>query len=40
MLDGLTDDKMNCFLDEHPTIMPVFEIDVLSSVESYVATCS
>ena len=30
MLDGLTDNEMNSFLNEHPTIMPLFKIDVLS----------
>ena len=33
MLDGLADDKMNTFLDEHPTIVLLFEIDVLSAIE-------
>ena len=37
MLDGLTDDEMNSFMEEHPTIVPVFEIDVLPAVEPYVA---
>ena len=36
MIDGLTDDEMNSFLDEHPTIVPLFEINVLSVVEPYV----
>ena len=30
--------KMNSFLNEHPTIVPLFEVDVLSAVEPYVAT--
>ena len=38
MLDGLVDDEMKSFLDEHPTIIPLFEVDVLSAVEPYVAT--
>ena len=37
MLDGLTDDEMNSFLEEHPTIVPLFEVDVLSAVDPYVA---
>ena len=37
MLDGLADEDMNSFLDEHPTIIPLFEIDVLSVVEPYIA---
>ena len=38
MLDGLTDDEMNFLLEEHPTIVPLFEVDVLSVVEPYVAS--
>ena len=37
MLDGLADDKMNSFLDAHPMIIPLFKIDALSVIESYVA---
>ena len=37
MLVGLTDDEMNYFLEEHPAIMPLFEFDVPSAVEPYVA---
>ena len=37
MLDGLTDDKMNLFLEVHPTIVPIFEVDVLSAIEPYIA---
>ena len=40
MLDGLADDEMNSFLEEHPTIVPLFEIHVLSAVEPYIATNS
>ena len=36
MLDGLADDEMNSFVDEHPTIVPLFKIDVFSVVEPYV----
>ena len=35
MLNGLADDEMESFLDEHPTIVPFFEIDVLMVVEPY-----
>ena len=38
MLDGLTDEEMNSFLEAHPAIVPLFEVDVLSVVEPYVAT--
>ena len=37
MLNGLTEDKMDHFLEEHPTIVPLFEIDVLTMVEPYVS---
>ena len=37
MLDGLTSDEMNTFLDEHPTIVPIFKINVLSAIEPYLA---
>ena len=36
MLDGLTDDEMNSFLEEHPTIILLFEIDVLLAIEPYI----
>ena len=35
MLNGLVDDEMESFLDEHPMIIPFFEIDVLTVVEPY-----
>ena len=38
MLNGLEDDEMYSFLDEHPMIVPLFDIDVLSSVELYIAS--
>ena len=37
MLDGLVDDERKMFLEEHPTIVPLFEIDVLSAIEPYLA---
>ena len=40
MVDGLTDNEMNSFLEEHPTIVPLFEIDVLTAVETYLADTS
>ena len=36
MLHGPTDEEMNSFMDEHPTIIPLFEIDVISVVKPYV----
>ena len=32
MLDGLTDEEMDNYLEEHPMIIPLFEIDVLKAV--------
>ena len=37
MLNGLTEEEMESFVDEHPTIAPLFEIDVLMAVEPYLA---
>ena len=37
MLNGLTEDKMDHFLEEHPTIVPLFKIDVLTAVRPYVS---
>mgnify|MGYP000739397186 CR=1 FL=1 len=35
MLNGLADDEIESFLDEHPTIIPLFKVDVLRTVEPY-----
>ena len=32
MLDGLTDDEVEDFLEDHPTIIPLFEIDVIPTI--------
>ena len=32
MLDGLADDEVDDFLEDHPTIIPLFEIDAISAV--------
>ena len=37
ILNGLGDDKMNSCLDDDSTIVPFFEIDILMSVEPYIA---
>ena len=34
MLDGLTDEEVDDFLEDHPTIIPLFEIDVISAIGS------
>ena len=33
MLDGLADDEIEEFLDDHPTIIPLFEINAIPTVE-------
>ena len=40
MLNGLADEEMDSVLDEHPTIVPLFEIHVLTAVEPYLADTS
>ena len=35
MMDGLADDEVNRYLDEHPKIVPLFEIDVAKAVTPY-----
>ena len=35
MLDGLAEEEVDHFLEEHSTIVPLFEIDVLTAVEPY-----
>ena len=32
MLDGLADEEVDHFLEEHPTIVPLFKIDVITVV--------
>ena len=34
MLDGLADDEVHDFLEDHPTIIPLFEIDAISAVDT------
>ena len=36
MLDGLADDEFNQYQDEHPKIVPLFEVDVAEAVTPYV----
>ena len=37
MLNGLADKKVDNFLEDHPTIIPLFEIDVISTVDTPLA---
>ena len=32
MLDGLADDEVDDFLEDHPTVIPLFKIDAMSAV--------
>ena len=36
MLDGLADDEVDRYMDEHPKIVPLFEVDVAEIVTPYV----
>ena len=36
MLDGLAVDKVNRYLDEHPKIVPLFEVDIAEAITPYV----
>ena len=36
MLDGLTDNEIDLYLDEHPKIVSLFEVDVVEAVTPYV----
>ena len=35
MLDGLADDEVDDFLDDHPTTIPLFEINAIPTIESH-----
>jgi hypothetical protein len=35
MLEGLMEEEADTFLQENPTLMPVYEIDVIKEVEPY-----
>ena len=34
MLDGLADEEVDDFLEDHPTIIPLFEIDVIPAIDT------
>ena len=36
MLDGLADDEVDNFLEDHPTIIPLFEIDAIPTIGTLV----
>jgi hypothetical protein len=35
MLEGLTDEEVDTFLQENPTLVPLYEIDVVKEAEPY-----
>ena len=38
MLEGLPDDEVDRYLEEHPRIVPLFEVDITAAVEPYITT--
>ena len=36
MLEGLVEEEVDQYLDEHPKIVPLFEVDVAEAVTSYI----
>ena len=38
MLEGLPDDEVERYLEEHPRIVPLFEVDITAAVEPYITT--
>ena len=38
MLEGLPDDEVDRYLEEHSRIVPLFEVDITVAVEPYITT--
>ena len=38
MLEGLPDDEVDRYLEEHPRIVPLFEVDIMAAIEPYITT--
>ena len=36
MLEGLHDEEVDRYLEEHPRIVPLFEVDITEAVKPYV----
>ena len=36
MLEGLADEEIDRYMEEHPRIVPLFEVDITTTVEPYV----
>ena len=37
MLDNLADDEVDNFLEDHPKIVPLFDIDIMETINPYVS---
>ena len=37
MLDGLADEEVDRYLEEHPKIVPLFEVGIIEAVIPYVS---
>ena len=38
MLEGLPDEEIDRYMEEHPKIVPLFEVDITAAVEPYINT--
>ena len=38
MLEGLPDEEIDRYMEEHPKIVPLFEVDITAVVGSYITT--
>ena len=38
MLDGLPDEEIDRYLEEHPKIIPLFEVDITAAVRPYITS--
>ena len=36
MLEGLPDEEIDRYMEEHPRIVPLFEVDIMAAVEPYI----
>ena len=37
MLDGLTEEELDHILEDHPQIVPLFDIDIVTTINPYVS---
>ena len=38
MLEGLPDKEINRYMEEHPKILPLFEVDITATIGPYITT--